>query len=155
MTSKCITTIDIWSILKTIEDPELPSITIVELGIVRDVIINDGKYDITITPTYSGCPAMYWIEKTIHSAMIEHNIGNYTIKKVLSPPWTTEWMLESAKEKLKKMEITPPRSKNSPIPCPICNSNNTRMKSFFSSTPCRALYQCKECLENFDYFKCF
>lgn len=166
----------IWSILETVVDPEVPVLTIIDLGIVRDVkIIEDlqnpllegGGAEIIITPTYTGCPAMDMIAMNIRLALIEHGYKNVKITSVLSPAWTTDWMSESGKEKLKAYGIAPPRSdrpgltdtsklfiKQETIQCPLCNSYNTKLISQFGSTACKALYQCEDCKEPFDYFKC-
>ena len=159
----------IWQILETVCDPEVPVLSITDLGIVRDVkIIEDLPrfpienlmVQITITPTYSGCPAMDAISMDIRLKMIEHGFKNVKIISVLSPAWTTDWMSENGKRKLNAYGIAPPRlvadgitSVNS-LQCPQCHSTNTRLLSQFGSTACKALYQCNDCKEPFDYFKC-
>ncbi len=167
------TTEKIWSILNTVTDPEVPVLTILDLGIVRDVKIKEdinspsgvGGVDIFITPTYSGCPAMDVISMNIRMALLQHGITNISIKQVLSPAWTTDWMTEEGKQKLKAYGIAPPQykqvvcepelfGKEEAIQCPLCNSYNTRLVSQFGSTACKALYQCNDCKEPFDYFKC-
>ena len=160
-----ITTENIWSILNTVTDPEVPVLTILDLGIVRDVKIEDGKVEIIITPTYSGCPAMDVISMNIRMALLQQGISNISIKQILSPAWTTDWMTEAGKQKLKAYGIAPPQykqavcepelfGKEEAIQCPLCNSYNTRLVSQFGSTACKALYQCNDCKEPFDYFKC-
>lgn len=151
--------------LKEIPDPEIPVINIVELGIVRDIQISMDQISISITPTYMGCPAMKIIEDDIISILKSKGLMNIQIKTILSPSWTTDWISDEAKEKLKKYGIAPPERSSvdkghlflkglKTIACPHCNSNNTEMKSQFGSTACKALYTCKDCLEPFDYFKC-
>lgn len=154
----------IFNLLSAIPDPEIPVISIQELGVLRDVEFIDGVCVITITPTYSGCPAMKVIEDDIISLLKEKGIEKVKIKTVYSPAWTTDWMRDEAKEKLRKYGIAPPEKttidkgvllgKDKVVKCPQCGSKNTVMKSQFGSTACKALYQCKDCLESFDYFKC-
>ena len=156
---------DIQTILETVTDPEIPVLTIVDLGIIRAInrIEPDG-FEIVITPTYSGCPAMNTIEVNIRAALQEHGILNATIRTVLSPAWTTDWLSEAGRQKLKAYGIAPPQQEShdknklfaqeKPVPCPQCNSNHTELISQFGSTPCKSLHRCKDCLEPFDYFKC-
>ena len=152
------------SLLAEIPDPEIPVITIIELGIIRDVIIQGDNVEIIITPTYSGCPAMKQIEVDIKTKLNEHNIKNVTIKLVYHPAWTTDWIPEEANKKLKKYGICPPEKttadkgalmgKKKILECPHCKSTNTEMISQFGSTACKALFKCNDCKEPFDYFKC-
>lgn len=148
----------IWSILEQVADPEIPVLTIQDLGILRNVRCENNKADITITPTYNGCPAMDMITAEIRIAMAAHGYTNFHIHTQLSPSWTTEWMTESGKQKLKTYGIAPPEKKfNIPkdgVTCPHCQSTATRLLSEFGSTACKALYQCDDCKEPFDYFKC-
>jgi ring-1,2-phenylacetyl-CoA epoxidase subunit PaaD len=155
----------ILSLLSEIPDPEIPVITIIELGVIRDVIIIDDKtIELIITPTYSGCPAMQQIEADVRKKLTEHGFTSITIKTVFSPPWTTDWITPHAKEKLRQYGIAPPETttedkswltgKTKLIACPRCKSTNTKLISQFGSTACKALYQCNDCLEPFDYFKC-
>jgi ring-1,2-phenylacetyl-CoA epoxidase subunit PaaD len=150
---------DIWSILETVPDPEVPVLSVIDLGIVRDVKTPDGdKVEITITPTYSGCPAMDMISMNIRLALLEKGYKNIVIKTILSPAWTTDWMTEAGKQKLKAYGIAPPHAQQEAaeaIQCPQCNSYNTVLVSQFGSTSCKALYQCNDCHEPFDYFKCY
>lgn len=161
---------DIWNLLETVTDPEVPVLTILDLGIVRSVELaqldNDQlKPIITITPTYSGCPAMDVISMTIRMALLQAGYQQIEIKQVLSPAWTTDWMSEEGKNKLKAYGIAPPQYKQAvctpeafqdevAIQCPQCNSWNTILVSQFGSTACKALYKCNDCKEPFDYFKC-
>ncbi len=160
----------IWSLLETVNDPEVPVLSVIDLGIVRNVQIeqsetNGYKPIITITPTYSGCPAMDVISMQIRMVLLEAGFTSIEIKQVLSPAWTTEWMSEEGKNKLKAYGIAPPQYKQAvctpdafqaeeTIQCPQCNSWNTTMVSQFGSTACKALYKCEDCKEPFDYFKC-
>lgn len=162
----------IWQILETVTDPEVPVLTILDLGIVRDVVLkvspsgedSEGA-EIIITPTYSGCPAMDMIAMNIRLALAEHGFKYVKITTVLSPAWTTDWMTEEGKQKLKAYGIAPPNAKQQvcnnklfaaaeAVQCPHCNSHHTKRISEFGSTACKALYQCEECKEPFDYFKC-
>jgi ring-1,2-phenylacetyl-CoA epoxidase subunit PaaD len=155
----------IWEYLEEVFDPEVPVLSIVDLGIVRSVYITEGgAVEITITPTYSGCPAMDTIAADIHQKMKDKGIGILSIKTVLFPAWTTDWLSENGRKKLLAFGIAPPmgssKDKNSIlgeekyIPCPLCGSTNTVLLSQFGSTACKALYRCNQCLEPFDYFKC-
>ena len=152
------------ALLSEIPDPEIPVISIAELGILREVIKVGDKIIVTITPTYSGCPAMKAIENEIASVLQENGITNFEIKYTYSPVWTTDWMNDSAKAKLRAYGIAPPENSTSDKSvlmvqqkiktCPRCGSSNTEMISAFGSTACKALYRCKNCGEPFDYFKC-
>ena len=152
---------NIWRILEQVTDPEIPVLTITDLGIVRDVKLNGDEVEVIITPTYTGCPAMDMIAMNIKLALIENGYHKIKITSVLAPAWTTDWMSEHGKRKLKEYGIAPPhsitRSEESSdrvIECPQCNSVNTKLISEFGSTACKALYQCQDCKEPFDYFKC-
>ncbi len=155
----------IWNILENVTDPEVPVLTIIDLGIVRNVLVEDNRTEITITPTYSGCPAMDMIATNIRMELLAAGYENINIKNVLSPAWTTDWMTETGKQKLKAYGIAPPAHKqqvcnnnlfapNEAIQCPQCNSYHTQRISEFGSTACKSLYQCLDCKEPFDYFKC-
>lgn len=154
----------IHNLLHEIPDPEIPVISIVELGVIRDVVIDSKNIEIVITPTYSGCPAMKQMEDDIRKKLIGVGFESIKITTVYSPAWTTDWLSEAAKEKLRKYGIAPPEESttdksflsNKPknISCPRCKSKNTTMVSQFGSTACKALYKCNDCLEAFDYFKC-
>lgn len=155
---------EVWDMLSEVYDPEIPVLNVVEMGIVRDVQIADETVIVTITPTYSGCPAMKTIEEDIEEILIEKKISQYKIVTVLSPAWTTDWMTEIAREKLIQEGIAPPQKgsadkglllgKIRDVTCPRCKSNHTIMISQFGSTACKSLYKCEDCLEPFDYFKC-
>jgi ring-1,2-phenylacetyl-CoA epoxidase subunit PaaD len=161
--TKEITTEDIWAFLEDVKDPEVPVLTVVDLGVVRDVELKkDGTCLVTITPTYSGCPAMQVIEEGIKERLEREDIIT-EVKTILSPAWTTDWLTEKGKTKLKEYGIAPPEDEvdksvlfgeQTKVTCPNCNSKNTKMVSQFGSTACKAHYTCKDCLEPFDYFKC-
>lgn len=152
----------IWKILHSVNDPEIPVLSIIDLGIIRDIKIEDEVVEVLITPTYSGCPAMDFIGMNIKNTLSEKGFNKIKITHQLSPAWTTDWMTEEAKEKLKSYGIAPPVSKtfdksylqNLPVQCPHCHSMNTNLISQFGSTACKAIYQCNDCREPFDYFKC-
>lgn len=158
-----VTNEQIWTYLEEVFDPEVPVLSVIDLGVVRDVELHDNQWKITITPTYSGCPAMKRIEDDIIEKLNEHEISNVTVELVLSPAWTTDWLSEDGKRKLSEYGIAPPVNEPDKsvlfadpfvVPCPLCKSENTRLISQFGSTACKAHYQCNECLEPFDYFKC-
>lgn len=151
-------------ILANVPDPEVPVLSVMDLGIIRDAKETADGVEVVITPTYTGCPAMDAIATNIRMEMLAHGYKNIQITTVLSPAWTTDWMSEEGKEKLKAYGIAPPLSKQQvckqdlfaeqAIQCPHCNSYHTKKISEFGSTACKALYQCEDCLEPFDYFKC-
>ncbi len=160
-----ITAEQIRKILEHVKDPEIPVLTVDDLGIIRDVDVDEnGRVTVTITPTYSGCPAMNMIELEIKATLHEHGIEKPVVKTVLSPPWTTAWISEEGRKKLKAFGIAPPADevagrgvlfgKEPEVICPFCDSKNTRQVSRFGSTPCKAQYACNDCAEPFDYFKC-
>lgn len=142
-----------------IPDPEVPVLTIADLGVLRSVDERDGRTVVTITPTYSGCPAMHHIESEVQRVLTESGVDG-TVETVFSPAWTTEWMTDDGKRKLKEYGIAPPRHIESsvhiastPIRCPQCDSPNTEVISTFGSTACKSLRRCLDCLEPFDHFK--
>lgn len=163
---------DVWEWLSQVPDPEIPVITITELGIVRDVTFEGDTLVVTVTPTYSGCPATAFIEMEIDTQLRRHGVENLRIERRLSPPWTSDWLTTEAREKLKTYGIAPPvdgtasdgrlaaraarlsGKSNLVIECPRCGSTRTERVSQFGSTPCKAAYRCTDCLEPFDYFKC-
>ncbi len=164
------TTVDIshiMTILSDIPDPEIPVISITDMGIVRKVELLDEKVVVTITPTYSGCPAMNHFEADIKTVLKMNGFDQVEVKTIYHPAWTTDWMSEATKEKLRAYGIAPPVGRAGAgsgkddlfapaptVPCPQCGSENTLLKSQFGSTACKALYSCKDCLEPFEYFKC-
>ena len=152
----------IWDFLGEIKDPEIPVLSIVDLGIVRNVILHsplaDRSIEIIITSTYTGCPAMDMIAANIRVEMATLGFKKIKITQTHSPAWTTDWMSEEGKRKLQEYGIAPPDKRFSipkdGVECPLCHSQNTRLVSEFGSTACKAFYQCNNCKEPFDYFKC-
>lgn len=151
--------------LEDVKDPEIPVLSIVDLGMVREVRTDaDGDVEVVITPTYSGCPAMNMIEFEIMRALDQAGFGKAKVTTVLSPAWTTDWITEDARRRLKEYGIAPPEKTSTSkrtllgeeetVFCPHCGSANTERVSEFGSTACKALYKCRDCLEPFDYFKC-
>jgi len=151
-------------------DPELPMIDVVELGIVRDVAVEGETVRVNITPTYSGCPALEVIEREIEQTLNAHGFGDVSIRTIYSPAWTTDWLSEETKQKLRDHGIAPPglvekaagiaelvsiRRVRSTVPCPFCGSSNTQEKSEFGSTACKAIHFCNACHQPFDHFKAF
>ena len=159
-----MTSEEVWKLLNTIPDPEIPVISIVELGVVRDVTIQGSEVEIIITPTYTGCPATNFFEKDITTELTQAGFQNIKITHQYTPAWTTDLISEETREKLRQYGIAPPVGKSTDknfllgkepvIACPQCQSKNTKMISQFGSTACKSLFQCNDCLETFDYFKC-
>lgn len=161
---------DILAILSEVKDPEIPVIDVVELGIVRDVVIDDNELRVDITPTYSGCPAMQVIESEIVSTLQSHGFHNTRVNTVYSPAWTTDWITPEAREKLRAYGIAPPTGRSDlggiaelvslrrarpTTECPFCGSANTVIKSEFGSTACKSIHYCNSCHQPFDHFKAF
>jgi ring-1,2-phenylacetyl-CoA epoxidase subunit PaaD len=157
----------IWKLLEEVYDPEVPVLSVLDLGIVRHVTFHhpDESVTVTITPTYSGCPAMDMISMNIKMMLLSNGYKNVNVIQTLTPAWTTDWMTEKGKEKLKEYGIAPPNVKqqvcnqelfvaDEAVQCPHCHSWHTQRISEFGSTACKALYQCADCKEPFDYFKC-
>lgn len=160
----------VWDWLSGVPDPEIPAVSVVDLGIVRGVRWDESSQPaqliVTVTPTYSGCPATEVISNSIREALEQHGIGRHAVETRLSPAWTTDWMSPAAREKLRGYGIAPPaeqaidasrilRRSAKPliVACPQCGSSHTQCVSQFGSTPCKALYRCLDCREPFDYFK--
>lgn len=152
------------ALLETVRDPEIPILTIADLGVLRDVRVEGNAVTVVITPTYSGCPAMDAIEADIRAVLDAAGYTEVTVETALAPAWTTAWLTPAARTKLLEVGIAPPlqesgdkrllRGAASPVKCPRCRSDATEMVSAFGSTACKALYRCRSCLEPFDYFKC-
>lgn len=153
-----------WEAASAVCDPEIPVLTIADLGVLRDVQVDGDSVVATITPTYSGCPAMHAIGDDVRSALIDAGFADVKVHTVLAPAWTTDWMSEDGKRKLEEFGIAPPQGLAGGCPvarmrltlrvrCPHCGSLDTRELSRFGSTSCKALYECRACLEPFDYFK--
>jgi ring-1,2-phenylacetyl-CoA epoxidase subunit PaaD len=154
----------LWELLAKVPDPEIPVLSIVDLGIVREVRReSDGRVRVAITPTYSGCPATEVIRRLVRSALDAGGYRDAILEEVLSPPWTSDWLTPSGRQKLRAFGIAPPEETvtspgqmlRSPlVSCPRCGSRDTARVSEFGSTPCKAHYRCRACAEPFDYFKC-
>ena len=149
----------LYALLSSVVDPEIPVLTLQDLGVLRDVSIIDGEVEVTITPTYAGCPAMETMRSDIKSTLATAGYAKVNVREVLHPAWSTDWMTQSGREKLRAYGIAPPVSTScgklaGQIECPQCNSVEVRLISEFGSTACKALYQCQDCREPFDYFKC-
>ncbi len=154
-----------WDIAATVVDPEIPVLTIADLGILRDVQVADDAVRVTITPTYSGCPAMDAIRDDLKTAFAKEGYASVDVDLVLAPAWTTDWMTEAGKTKLQEYGIAPPTGRSDAarhagpirltmaVKCPQCSSLNTKELTRFGSTSCKALYVCQDCKEPFDYFK--
>ena len=149
--------------LADVPDPEIPVLTIADLGIVRDVEVDGDAVTVALAPTYSGCPATEYIERDVTETLNRHGVSNVRIERRLSPPWTTDWITDDGREKLRRYGIAPPEhgaGKRSlaqaarPVACPRCDSTSTTLVSEFGSTACKAAYRCEACLEPFEYFKC-
>lgn len=152
-----------WSVLEQVMDPEVPVVSVVDLGIVRELNWKQGHLHLVVTPTYSGCPATEVIEADIYAALEKAGFSLPKLDRRLTPPWSTDWITSQGRERLAAYGIAPPvgsASKRSllgespEVCCPLCNSSETELLSQFGSTACKALYRCKECREPFDYFKC-
>jgi ring-1,2-phenylacetyl-CoA epoxidase subunit PaaD len=151
-----------WDVAAQVVDPEIPVLTIADLGVLRDVAVSDGRVEVMITPTYSGCPAMNMIALEIELALERAGFRDSKVRTTLSPAWTTDWMSEDGRRKLREYGISPPLASTSrrglfgveQVACPQCGSANTEVLSEFGSTSCKALWRCKACREPFDYFKC-
>ena len=170
-----VNTAQIWSLLEQVNDPEVPVLSVVDLGIIREVrevaVVSANAdedtpgLEVILTPTYSGCPAMDVIRMNIRMVLLENGYKNVKLTTILSPAWTTDWMSDQGKEKLKGYGIAPPLPsqqvchpalfhREEAVACPHCNSYHTSLISEFGSTACKALYRCEDCREPFDYFKC-
>jgi len=152
----------IWSWLGEVPDPEIPVVSVIDLGIVRSVNVGENTVEIEVAPTYSGCPATEVIEDSIARSLAGHGVPGVSVRRVLSPPWTTDWISETGREKLREYGIAPPERTTdkrnllgrAPVTCPRCRSEHTALVSEFGSTACKASWKCDECLEPFEYFKC-
>ncbi|HAN37342.1 MAG TPA: phenylacetate-CoA oxygenase subunit PaaJ [Chitinophagaceae bacterium] len=168
MVTNTISEAYVWELLAQVNDPEVPVLSVLDLGIVRAVTVsltaneNAPQVTVTITPTYTGCPATDLIAMNIRLGLLQAGIPKVNIQTVLSPAWTTDWITPEGAAKLKAYGIAPPVGKSLDnayleditVPCPRCGSNDTQLLSAFGSTACKALYQCSDCKEPFDYFKC-
>lgn len=149
----------LYELLSSVVDPEIPVLTLQDLGVLRDISVTDGEVKVTITPTYTGCPAMETIRADIESTLAAAGYKQVIVQQNLSPAWSTDWMTQGGREKLRAYGIAPPLNNacgqtDSRIECPQCKSADVKLISEFGSTACKALYQCQDCREPFDYFKC-
>jgi len=144
----------VWHWLDEIPDPEIPVITLTDLGIIRDVAWQDGTLVVTVTPTYSGCPATSLINMEIETALRARGIDRLELRRQLGPAWTTDWMSDAGRRKLEEYGIAPPQPAGGPERCPRCGGSDLERLSQFGSTPCKAQWRCRTCLEPFEYFKC-
>ena len=154
---------DVWDRLADVLDPEVPVLSILDLGIVRRVALRGDRLEVDVTPTYSGCPATEVIEQSVADALRDLAVSDVVVTRVLSPPWTTDWITDDGRDKLRRFGIAPPSGPagdvsggfvDRPVACPRCGTDNTSKVSEFGSTACKASYRCDECLEPFEYFKC-
>ncbi|WP_448033484.1 1,2-phenylacetyl-CoA epoxidase subunit PaaD [Bradyrhizobium liaoningense] len=151
-----------WNAAASVVDPEIPVLTIADLGVLREVALDGDDVEVAITPTYSGCPAMNMIALEVELALERAGFRRPKVRTVLSPAWTTDWMSEEGRRKLRAYGIAPPQASSSrralfgeqAVECPQCGSDKTELLSEFGSTSCKALWRCKACREPFDYFKC-
>jgi len=157
-----ITREKILELLRDVKDPEIPALSIVDLGMVRDVTVGDGEeVTITLTPTFVGCPALEVIEETVSQSLTKHCISNFKIKTSFDPPWNSNMISQQGREKLKESGIAPPRKHDGKvsfaqvleIECPFCGSRDTEFKSLFGSALCRSIHYCNNCLQSFEQFK--
>jgi len=144
----------VWEWLDAVPDPEIPVISLVDLGIIRGVAWEGEVLTVAVTPTYSGCPATSIINMDIETALRGHGIEKLELKRQLSPPWTTDWLSDKGRAKLEEYGIAPPQPAGGPSRCPHCGGTHLEKLSQFGSTPCKAQWRCRDCLEPFDYFKC-
>jgi len=152
-----------WAVAATVTDPEVPVLTIEDLGVLRDVTVDGERVTVTLTPTYSGCPALDAMRDDVLLALTAAGFDDVEVRTTLSPAWTTDWMTDAGKRKLTEFGIAPPSGRTAPdqgpirlslaVKCPRCGSIDTREVSRFGSTSCKALYECRACLEPFDHFK--
>ena len=144
----------VWQWLDKLPDPEIPVISLTDLGVIRDVAWVGETLTVTVTPTYSGCPATSIINMEIEATLRHHGIERLELKRQLSPAWTTDWISDEGRRKLREYGIAPPQPAGGPDRCPHCGGTDLERISQFGSTPCKAQWRCRECLEPFDYFKC-
>ncbi|MFW2542957.1 1,2-phenylacetyl-CoA epoxidase subunit PaaD [Primorskyibacter sp. 2E107] len=170
VTAALPSTDQVWDWLAEVPDPEIPVVSVTELGIIREVAWQGDTLHVAVTPTYSGCPATAVIDLMVEEKLREKGILHVALERRISPPWTTDWITQNARDKLKAYGIAPPvdgtasdgrmgraarlSGSNLSIECPRCGSSETEKVSQYGSTPCKAAYVCRDCLEPFDYFKC-
>ena len=158
-----LTVLQVWTWLGAVPDPEIPVLSVVDLGVVRGVTVTAEGVEVEVAPTYSGCPATEFIEQSIEGCLRNKGVDNVSLKRILSPPWSTAWITDEGREKLRAYGIAPPAEQSGQrsilggqqaIACPRCNATATTLVSEFGSTPCKASYKCDACFEPFEYFKC-
>ncbi len=154
MSEQTVTSAQIWDWLEAVPDPEIPVISVVDLGIIRYVDVDSELVKVTITPTYSGCPAMSVIAMDIETELSKRGVSNLQLETKIAPAWTTDWLSEKGRARLEEYGIAPPQAAGGPERCPHCQSVKVDKVSQFGSTPCKAQWRCQDCLEPFDYFKC-
>lgn len=151
----------LWDALQEVKDPEIPAISLVEMGIVREIELKGNEIVVTMTPTFSGCPALVEMKTLIKEKMLEMGADSVEVKSVLSPAWTSDWITEDGRRKLKAFGLAPPPQHGGnivltffdPVTCPYCDSQNTSLKNSFGSTLCRMIYYCNDCQDSFEQFK--
>ncbi|WP_309571358.1 1,2-phenylacetyl-CoA epoxidase subunit PaaD [Deinococcus sp.] len=161
MTTQPLTPDAIWHALSTVPDPEIPVVSITDMGMVRDVAVDGGSVSVTFTPTFSGCPALHVIKASIEQAVRDLGVADVSVQSTLTPPWTTDWINEGARERLREYGIAPPAPAGhgliqldvEPTRCPRCASMNVRMTASFGPTLCKRMYVCDSCREPFEGFK--
>jgi len=162
MTRGTVTSQQIWQALNEVKDPEIPVVSLVEMGIVREVVVADDGVQVTMTPTFSGCPALHVMQRDIETAVRNLGVKQVTVKTVLYPPWTSDWITDEAREKLRKFGLAPPQKHGGNLisvafldvaECPRCGSKNTVIKNSFGPTLCRMIYYCNDCQDAFEQFK--
>ncbi|WP_395376231.1 1,2-phenylacetyl-CoA epoxidase subunit PaaD [Marinicella sp. W31] len=144
----------VWELLQQVTDPEIPVLSLLDLGVVKDVSVSDDAVTVIVTPTYSACPATFVMQQDIEHVLKKHGFESVTVKVQNFPAWTTDDITQAGRQKLEQYGIAPPQSGDKKIRCPQCQSEDVECISQFGSTACKALYRCKQCLEPFDYFKC-
>jgi ring-1,2-phenylacetyl-CoA epoxidase subunit PaaD len=144
----------IWRWLAAVPDPEIPVLSLVDLGVIRDVAWDGETLVVAVAPTYSGCPATSVINQDIEAALRARGVAKLRLERRLSPPWTTDWISAQGRETLRAYGIAPPTPPGRAVACPRCGSVQTDKISPFGSTPCKAQFRCRDCLEPFDHFKC-
>lgn len=154
---------EVWKWLAEVQDPEIPVLSVIDLGIVREVNVSDECVEVAVAPTYSGCPATEVIERLVEKALTDRGATRVALKRVLTPAWSSDWITDAGRQKLLEYGIAPPLAGETkrellrglrPVACPQCTSMNTTVVSEFGSTACKASYRCESCLEPFEYFKC-
>lgn len=161
MTKTTLREEELWDALQEVKDPEIPAVSLVEMGIVREVLLTGRQVVVTMTPTFSGCPALVEMKTLIKDKMLEMGADSVEVKSVLAPAWTSDWITEAGRRKLKAFGFAPPPQHGGnivltffePVTCPYCDAQNTSLKNSFGSTLCRMIYYCNDCQDSFEQFK--